>query len=347
MQDLERRLADDARANIPADFWLEQPQARAAFTPSEGLCCTAFRVYHGDTWVKVLNEPPSWEELLKRPAFFGTPLLFPYPYAVRDGAMEYRGQRYTLRPGREKHCMHGVVRDHRWTVQDSWIDEQGAHLCATIDFGGGEPAADDRLAEWPFPLRLTVTYTLCGMTLTARYEVENRGDASMPFGLGIHPYFPLPQIPGSQEQDYTLQMNAPYLGSTFTRMPAPPATELHELLPGQRLDEYLRAACPEGRALLAMYTPPESNGAGLGGSRWVLTDRVRGLEIAIDSDPSFQYALNFMPPSREILSPVLSTCMPSVFQLAADGKPSGIIEVEPGKVWQGQTQISVRTGDCC
>lgn len=202
------------------------------------------------------------------------------------------------------------------------------------------------MAEWPFPLRLAVTYTLKGTILAAHYEVENRGDRTMPMGLGIHPYFPLPQIPGTQEQDYVLQMNAPYLAAMFRRQPAPPMNEAHNLLAGRQLNEYLRAACPPGDVLLEMYTPPVEDGSGLGGSRWQLTDTVRGLTIEVDSSAAFAYALNFMPPSREVLSPVLSTCAPGVFHLAAEGRPGGLIELEPGETWQAQTHIAVRTGNC-
>ena len=87
------------RDSIPAEIWLRQPDAEAAFTPSEGFCCTAFRVRLAGEWCGVLVEPPSWSALRARPAFYGNPLLCPYPYDVADGNFVYHGESYRLRSG--------------------------------------------------------------------------------------------------------------------------------------------------------------------------------------------------------------------------------------------------------
>src|SRR5687767_5215988 len=151
---------------VPAEWWLRQPDAAAAFTPSEGFWCTAFRVRVGGEWVRALAEPPSWEVLRTRPTLVGNPLLFPYPMAVSDGAFTHGGERYVLGRGREGRVIHGVVRDHPWTVERTWTDAEGDHLRASICTNGHEAA----LAQFPLPFRLTATYTLQGTTL--RLQVE-------------------------------------------------------------------------------------------------------------------------------------------------------------------------------
>ena len=194
---------------------------------------------------------------------------------------------------------------------------------------------------------MTVTCTLSGTALSTRFEVVNRGSGPVPMGLGIHPYFALP-LPGSQEQDYFLQTNAPYLGAVHGyRPPTDPApVGALDLQAGQQLDAYLRDACPAGQMLMGLYVLPASaeaaDGGELCGARWPLTDTRRGFAIDIQASGDFRFALNFVPPARTVISPVVSTCAPNFWRMAPEGQSGGLIELPPAATWTARTDITVR-----
>ena len=45
--------------------------------------------------------------------------------------------------------------------------------------------------SWPWRYRATQTFTLDGRALSVAVTLENQSDQAMPFGLGLHPYFPV------------------------------------------------------------------------------------------------------------------------------------------------------------
>jgi galactose mutarotase-like enzyme len=331
----------DQQTNTPAELWLRQAQSMAAFTPSEGCWCTAFRVARGEEWFPVLAEPPSWDALRTRPTMVGNPLLFPYPYGVRDATFEYRDQVYHLRPGREGgRAMHGLVRDHPWAVERVWEDSDGAHLQASFHNEG------DLLAEYPFPFALVTTHTLAGTALTYHWQVTNLGDGPMPMALGIHPYFGLPLFPEGRIGDLRLQSGAAYTRPVMRGESFSLATGVLDMRPGQPVDQYIQGAAPADRSLLVLYAQHDEEATAptgaWSGANWRLSDMARGLEISIDTSGALGYVANFSPPSRAVLSPVISTCLPGALNLMGPGVRSGIIELEPGERWEAQARIAVR-----
>lgn len=333
------------KPDVPAELWLEQGGCRAAFTPSEGLCCTAFRVRHGENWVGILAEPPSWEALRARPAFYGNPLLFPSAFGVADGSLEYGGQKHVLEPGRAGRVAHGFARDHQWELKDIWTDTDGAHLSASITAGGQEAGSKALLEEFPFPCRLTVTYTLRDSELHLAFQATNLGSGRMPMGMGIHPYFPLPLFAGAQLHDYIIRTNTPYTSAKEDdlALSLSAATGALDLREGRFLDTYLGASSQERmlmrlHSLRDVYTSGEDAESGV---EWSLVDTVRNLAIAVEASPDFQFILNFVPPSEALLSPVVSTCAPNAFALAAQGYAAGVIDLPAGETWSGWARIGV------
>lgn len=335
--------SSDADRQLPVDLWLEQPNAAAALTPSEGFCCTAWRVLRDGRWFGLLSEAPSWEPFRARPAFFGNPMLFPYPYSIRDGAFVYKGKRYTRRINREGNYIHGLTRDHPWTLEQVWTDADGAHARASITVGGGDPVSDDLLAEYPFPFRLRTTYTLTDASLLSEYEVTNIGRETIPFGLGIHPYFPVPLLPGGGLEDLVIRANSPYIRSmrSFDAgfLPVPPELDIRA---GQRLDAHLSAATVDGRPLLSLYCtrPDDATAVEESGICWSVQETRAGLTITITAEDAFAYLGNYAPPERHILSPVVSTCAPGALNALEEGRTEGIVELEPGATWRSWTRLA-------
>jgi galactose mutarotase-like enzyme len=367
-------------AGLAEARWLRCDGAAAAVVPPVGFCCAAFRVRldkpgaaFENAWLRVLDEPPSGDALRQRPAFFGTPLLFPFPMAIPGGAFTYRGEQYALRPTREGRVVHGLVRDHPWTIERAWSDSHGAHIRASICTAGN----DDLLSYFPFPFRLAATYTLDRRALTLETEATNLGDRPMPAGLGIHPYFPIPLLPAAQEgrpeacvtaSDVTHLVAVGHDGRTLEMSPVPDHLDLRA---GQVVTALL-AGQPERRprgGLLVSYARLPPPGAGpardappttsqaadrlrpaaragdWAGVRWSLIDRDHGLTVEVETDEQFWVLVLFAPPGPPaVISPVLCTCLPNAFNLASHGHATGMVELEPRQTWRARARIRVLEG---
>lgn len=69
--------------------------------------------------------------------------------------------------------------------------------------------SEETAAQYPRRFLFRVVYELDGAKLTVRYEVENRGEKRMYFGLGGHPGFNVPLEAGLAFEDYALCFGAP------------------------------------------------------------------------------------------------------------------------------------------
>lgn len=61
-------------------------------------------------------------------------------------------------------------------------------------------------AAYPFDFLIAVEHRLEGYALTVSADVENRGTATMPFGLGFHPAFVWP-LPGASGRPHTIRLD--------------------------------------------------------------------------------------------------------------------------------------------
>lgn len=67
----------------------------------------------------------------------------------------------------------------------------------------------ETFARYPRRFSFRVTYALCENTLAVTYEVINRDERTMHFGLGGHPGFNVPLEEGRAFEDYRLRFSAP------------------------------------------------------------------------------------------------------------------------------------------
>lgn len=124
-----------------------------------------------------------WEA---NPHYWGkhSPVLFPIVGVLKDNSYIYNGKTYTL-------SRHGFARDKVFTVKEQHDD--------TITFA---LAADEATKEnYPFNFELQIKYTLVDTALNIDYSVTNNGDKVMPFSVGGHPAFALP----NNFENYSLQ----------------------------------------------------------------------------------------------------------------------------------------------
>lgn len=106
-------------------------------------------------------------------------ILAPWPNRLGDGRFEWEGSTWQvpLDEPERKNAIHGLVRWLPWRAEDrgeSWL-RMGCRL---------HPRPG-----WPWPLRMSATYSLGEGGLEVGFTAVNEGGAgACPFGLGWHPY---------------------------------------------------------------------------------------------------------------------------------------------------------------
>lgn len=105
----------------------------------------------------------------------GNPVLFPSPGPLA-------GDRFTRQGRSGSMKQHGFARQRPWSVVATTAAE------VTLELASDEAAR----AQFPWDFVVRLRYALAGTTLTVETRVENRSDEEMPFALGFHPYFHVP-----------------------------------------------------------------------------------------------------------------------------------------------------------
>jgi aldose 1-epimerase len=105
--------------------------------------------------------------------------LLPWSNRIAHGGFFVGERRIALLLNRDDDAwpIHGSGWQRRWAVRRHDADE------AYLELTEVDPEA--------YSYHATLHYQLEGSTLTLRLAVTNTGDAPMPFGLGVHPFFPL------------------------------------------------------------------------------------------------------------------------------------------------------------
>jgi len=155
-------------------------RASAQVAPASGCNLLSFQV-------------EGTEYIFARPAasvlkLLGTPILYPMPNRVRNGQFTFEGRTFTFPTNMGGHFIHGLVRDQAWQVDEPVASEDSIACTARIRF-----APDTDLYKlFPIQNTLEVTYTLKADSLRMGWRVQNDDKQQrLPFGLAIHPYFPI------------------------------------------------------------------------------------------------------------------------------------------------------------
>ena len=116
------------------------------------------------------------------------PNLFPYVGRLTQGYYLSEGNRYTF-------ANHGIARYRDFQL----VSNDGTKMVLEL------LADEATLAQYPRLFAFRVIYQLMENTLQICYEVENRDAKTMRFGLGAHPGFNVPLVPGKKFEDYRLR----------------------------------------------------------------------------------------------------------------------------------------------
>jgi len=105
----------------------------------------------------------------------GVPVLFPSPGALTGGRFRSGDAEGQLK-------QHGFARQRPWRV----AAQSPAAVTLALE------SDDETRAQYPWDFALTMDYALRGARLRVTQRVENRSATPMPFALGFHPYFHVP-----------------------------------------------------------------------------------------------------------------------------------------------------------
>jgi galactose mutarotase-like enzyme len=128
------------------------------------------------------NKEYIWEG---NPEFWGkhSPILFPIVGTLKDNSFDYNGMEYHL-------SRHGFARDMEFELIE--ITDNSATFSIQ--------SSEETLKVYPFEFELQLIYTLEENNLSIVYKVVNKGKNTMPFSIGAHPAFALP----NQFENYTI-----------------------------------------------------------------------------------------------------------------------------------------------
>jgi len=105
----------------------------------------------------------------------GVPVLFPTPGKLVDDKWSYAGKSGSMK-------QHGFARNQAWRVT-----ERGAATAVlTLE------SSDETRAQFPWDFTFDMLFTVKGTTLRLDQKITNKSATPMPFGVGFHPYFEVP-----------------------------------------------------------------------------------------------------------------------------------------------------------
>jgi aldose 1-epimerase len=259
----------------------------------------------------------------------GIPILFPFPNRIREGRFSWQGQSFELprNDPAQANAIHGFAPFQPWRVVDYGADAASAWVTGEFQ-GSADPP--ERCDCWPADYRLRITHRLTDRGLRLEAVVVNPDRVPLPFGLGYHPYFRLPFLPGRSEQDYWVDCAAGQLWPlennlpTGAPVPVPPAQDLR------------KGRWCAGLGLDDLYTSLEGSPDRTGLCRRAgLRQASDGVGLEVWTSPAFREMVLFTPPHRQAICLEPYTCATDALNLQARGLDAGLIVLEPGAQWQG------------
>ena len=183
----------------------ERSDCSVTLAPARGALVTSFRVEGKE----LLYLDPSTLVDTSKSVRGGVPVLFPSPGKLEGDAFTAMGQSFGMK-------QHGFARSMPWTVLA--VQDDPPSVVLTLE------SNDETRRQYPYDFLLTFTFSLLGRALEITQSVENRSSAVMPFALGFHPYFLVPdkaaariQSPATRAFDNTANKVVPFAGFDFTR----------------------------------------------------------------------------------------------------------------------------------
>ncbi len=185
--------------------WLRHAGQELGLVPGLGGAVAAWRCESPGGGMLDLWRPWDGTPDLYRMASFA---MLPWSNRISGGGFTQDGRFHPVRPNRagEPYPIHGDGWLQPWTLSQTAVDTVVMAL-ASKHFDGN-----------PHVYEATQTFRLRPDGLDQRVVLRNQGDAALPFGLGLHPWFPrTPRMRVQAGVDGTWQSGADPLPTGYTR----------------------------------------------------------------------------------------------------------------------------------
>ncbi len=248
-----------------------------------------------------------WLPVARDSNLLGCYPLIPWANRVGGRGFHFRGQFHPLAPNRagEAYPIHGNAWQRPWAV----VARGPQHVVLELE---------TRLGSFAYAAR--IRYELDGGRLQLHLEVENRGQTTLPFGLGLHPWFPR-----------TARTHLRATAAEVLRTGA-------DLLP--QAWEPLNAAVDFCRSHALPRDLVDNCFSGWDGQAEIVWPE-RGLALRMSCVPGPNYFQLYTPPKRAVfcLEPV--THPVNALNLPEDAPRRGLRDLGPGEVFALETVFSM------
>lgn len=278
---------------------------RAEVWPGFGFNCLRWQIRQPEgAWGNVLFTAPDWEAN-PVPTRSGHPILFPFPNRLAHGRFTFEGKDYQL-PLNEStgtHAIHGFTPRTRWRVVGAGGEKGHAFVSGQLQLSKDLPGT-----TWSGDFIITMTYELHSSALVVECLVENAASGPLPFGLGYHPYFAIPDVPDATADEMTLHAPTGELWEstggipTGRRLPVPAELDFKATRPigGTHLDTLY--ATGTTLPTVSRLSHPRSGGT-----------------LYISAPADFRELVLFTPPHRKAVAIEPYTCASNAANLPDGG----------------------------
>lgn len=304
--------------------------ATAQIQPVAGFNCFSFQARVHDRPVEALWYEPAFAAGEGRPSRSGMPVLFPFGGRIKDARYTFSGKQYHVTSAGDNgpNAIHGFVFNRPWRVLETAADRVTGAFQGSID-------APETLRDWPSDYRIEVTYTVSGASLLIDVTLSNPDDATLPYVLGLHPYFRVPL--GGDSADACL-----------VTVPAARYWPLEQSLPTgeeRKVDATRDLRTPRSYADLTLDDVMTGLIATDGQIETIVEDPRSGVRLRQSFTDDHHFCIVFTPPHREAIAIEPYTGSPDLFRAPEIGLDPHLGLLEPGEEWRTRVKISLEAMD--
>jgi len=306
----------------PGIVTLAAGAARAVIAVGRGGACVSALLESPQGPRDVLWAPEDFLAPGSRPTGGGIPILCPFPGRLPTTTATFAGKPHLLPPGDARgRPIHGLVHDRPWRV----VERSGERIEIRFRLSADAP---DALERWPADFTLAATWRLSPTRLDL--DVDLLAHGTMPAALGLHPYHPLPVVPGADPRDAAIEVPASLWQPQEDLLPVgEPRPVASRTGPDGRPLGFPGAVGLEGVFLDDPFTGLAAARHGRVSARVV--DRAGGAAIRAEWDRVFSACVLFTPPHRRAVCIEPSTVLPghgdfpaaAGWRILADGERLG------------------------
>jgi len=291
---------------------LQRARQRLQVLPALGgsMASWEYQVDSSSEWLPLLRPWDGSDDVCATACF---PML-PWSNRITAGGFHYRGQHYPLQTNRsgEPYPIHGDGWQQEWQLTAHFETQTDTQLVMTLK--------SDQQHGNPYRYSAVQTLTLYEDGLAITLQITNEGPQSLPFGLGLHPYF-------LRNADTRLELHTQ--GVWLCGDDPIPTTHSNSLPEGW---DYTQPAALNGTLIDNCFTGWDG--------RACIAYHDRGVAIEMQVLEPTTYCLLYRPPAQDYfcLEPVTHPI--DAFHLPNN---PGLVDLAPGNSMQLTTRFTLST----